>query len=180
MQHDIEQFFIFSKAIEMSFQLIRKIRIYIEITILMFLLRLFCTESLRQTNLCETKKTRGKYMILPRFRGPHCAFWWFKASLRMLHAVCHNILLLGSAKSALPNPLCRVVSHRKIFRFNHTCRNFTRFLISSFPKLIKAHAKSSLYSIICFESACVKLGGLGGTVSFRVGKFSEVFLARFN
>lgn len=111
MQHNIEQFFIFSKAIEMSFQLIRKIRIYIEITILMFLLRLFCTESLRQTNLCETKKTRGKYMILPRFRGPHCAFWWFKASLRMLHAVCHNILLLGSAKSALPNPLCRVVSH---------------------------------------------------------------------
>lgn len=74
MQHDIEQFFIFSKAIEMSFQLIRKIRIYIEITILMFLLRLFCTRSLRQTNLCETKKTRGKYMILPRFRGPHCAF----------------------------------------------------------------------------------------------------------
>lgn len=71
-------------------------------------------------------------------------------------------------------------THRKIFRFNHTCRNFTRFLISSFPKLIKAHAKSSLYSIICFESACVKLGGLGGTVSFRVGKFSEVFLARFN
>lgn len=74
MQHNIEQFFIFSKAIEMSFQLIRKIRIYIEITILMFLLRLFCTESLRQTNLCETKKTRGKYMILPRFRGPTVHF----------------------------------------------------------------------------------------------------------
>lgn len=75
MQHDFEQFFeYFLKSDWNIFLINQKIRICIEIKILIFLFRLFCIKSLRQTNLCKTKKTKGKYMILARFRGPTVHF----------------------------------------------------------------------------------------------------------
>lgn len=57
MQHDFEQFFeYFLKSDWNIFLINQKIRICIEIKILIFLFRLFCIKSLRQTNLCKTSE----------------------------------------------------------------------------------------------------------------------------